>query len=153
MMPRLTVAGQDAGRIAIVMNKQATPPFTAEFQHIVKRTHDPKERFEAALKYFQSTYYQDPMSFDDRLTAVFSLESALPQQLDGRDDCLLQFSQFNQTYELACRAGLLDQEDEVFQSTFWHNRLFNPSLPGALQILSFMPEWSLTRAEPVPIKG
>lgn len=152
MTPTLHVAGQEVDRISVVMHKIESQASTSEFQHIVKRTHDPKERFEAALKYFQSSYYQDPKSFDDRLTALFSIDAELPKQINGRDDCSLRFEQFNQIYRISCLAGLLDANDDIYQSTYWHNRLFNPSLPANVQILAFRPDWTGTMAEPMPTK-
>ena len=26
-----------------------------------------------------------------------------------------------------------------YQATYWHNRLFNPTLPGKVQVLGFVP--------------
>ena len=152
MMPTLQVAGQDVGKIAVVMSKLDCEISIAEFRHIAKRTHDPKERLEAALRHFQSSYYQDPKSFDEKLTAVFSLDAELPRQLEGRDDCRLTFTQFNQIYELDCQATLLRRDDTNYQSTYWHNRLFNPALPADVQMICFRPDWSRSKADPMPIK-
>ena len=71
MRPNLMVAGQDAGSITVVITPIEPRTSTAEFRHIAKRTHDPKERYEAALRYLQSSHFQDPRQFDDRLTAIF----------------------------------------------------------------------------------
>ncbi len=150
MRPALQVAGQDAGKISVVMIRNDCETGTAEFQHIVKRTHDPKERFEAALRYFQSSYFQDPTSFDGEMTAVFAMSAALPKQIAGRSDCLLTFSQFNQVYELTCEAELLASDDRRFQATYWHNKLFNPSMPAGVQVLCFRPDWAKAKAEPAP---
>jgi len=117
---------------------------------MVRRTHDPKERYDAALRYLQSAHFQDPTNFDDRLTAVFGAEADLPRQLSGRSDCVLRFEQFNQRYWLTCEAVRLDPESPAFEATYWHNALFNPSLPAEVQIVSFTPDWSLARAEPLP---
>lgn len=152
MMPTLHVADQEVGKIAVVISKLDSEMSTAEFRHIAKRTYDPKERFEAALRYFQSSYYQHPKSFNEKLTAVFSIDAELPKQLEGRDDCQLTFAQFNQIYELSCQANLLGRDDEKFQSTYWHNKLFNPALPADVQIICFHPDWSRSKADPMPIK-
>ncbi len=148
MRPMLHVKGQDAGRITVLITKRDSDESTAAFRHIVKRTHDPKERFEAALRYFQSSYFQDPVSFDDQLTAVFAMSAALPQQIDGRADCTLAFEQFAQAYELPCQARLLAADDPKFQATYWHNALFNPALPAGVQIIGFSPYWNRVKAEP-----
>jgi hypothetical protein len=36
---------------------------------------------------------------------------------------------------------LLAEADPLYQATFWHNKLFNPNLPGRVQVLSFAPDW------------
>lgn len=150
MRPALEVAGQDAGTITLVITKEDSQESMSAFRHIAKRTHDPKERFEAALRYMQSSYFQDPLSFSDRLTAVFGMKAAMPEQLAGRTDCLLTFKQFAQVYQLTCKASLLDPNDPGFQATYWHNALFNPALPGDVRIVAFRPDWSQARAEPSP---
>ncbi|MGH1481936.1 MAG: hypothetical protein ACRBM6_24925 [Geminicoccales bacterium] len=150
MRPTLKVAGQDAGTITLVMVKENSDESTAAFRHLVKRTEDPKERFEAALRHMQSSYFQDPLSFSDQLTAVFGIDAAMPKQLAGRTDCVLTFKQFAQVYQLTCEAMLLAEDDPAFQATYWHNALFNPSMPGDVQILAFKPEWTQAKAEPVP---
>jgi len=150
MRPTLLVAGQDAGKITVVIVKRDSDRWTLEFQHIVKRTHDPKERFDAALRYFQSSYYQEPTSFDDRLTAVFGMAATIPKQIAGRTDCSLAFEQFRQTYRLPCKADLLDVNDPSFQATYWHNALFNPALPAGVQIIRFCPDWRDAHADPAP---
>ena len=148
MRPTLKVAGQDAGAVTVVITPAEPVVSTDEFRHIVRRTHDPRERYQAALRYLQSSHFQDPRMFDDRLTAVFAIEAELPKTLSGRSDCLLAFEQFSQRYWLPCSAELLDAEDQAFQATYWHNALFNPKLPAAVQVLSFKPDWGEARAEP-----
>ncbi len=153
MRPTLWVADQDAGKITIVIIKRDGEQWTSEFQHIIKRTHDPKERFDAALRCLQSSYYQEPLSFDDQLTAVFGTAAELPKQIAGRGDCILTFEQFRQAYQLPCKVELLDSKDPAFQATYWHNALFNSGLPACVQIVSFRPEWRNAKAEPAPYKS
>ena len=148
MRPTLSVAGQVAGTITVVITKNDSERWTSEFRHIVKRTHDPRERFDAALRFLQSNYYQEPTSFDDRLTAVFGMTAMLPRQIAGRADCVLAIEQFRQSYHLPCKAELLDKNDPSFQTTYWHNALFNPSLPADVQIVRFCPDWRHAEADP-----
>ena len=151
MRPNLSVAGQDAGAITVVITPIDPRISTDEFRHIARRTHDPRERYQAALRYLQSSHFQDPRQFDDRLTAIFGIESELPKMISGRSDCVLAFEQFSQRYRLSCSAELLDDDDQAFQATYWHNALFNPGLPAKVQILGFKPDWSEARADPSPI--
>ena len=48
------------------------------------------------------------------------------------------------------RAVWLDPEEPAFEATFWHNRLFNPNLPGDVAILGFQPDWRSAQADPAP---
>lgn len=150
MRPALEVAGQDGGAVTVVIVPAVPEASTIEFRHIVRRTHDPRERYQAALRLLQSTHFQDPTAFDDRLTAVFGAGAELPEKLSGRDDCVLTFEQFSQRYRLPCSAELLDPGHPAFQATYWHNALFNPSLPADVRILSFKPNWSRADADPSP---
>lgn len=151
MRPALEVAGQDAGAITVVLTPIDPTASTDEFRHIVRRTHDPRERYQAALRHLQSSHFQDPTGFDDRLTAVFGAEAELPAMLSGRADCVLAFEQFSQRYRLICSAERLAPEDPAFQATYWHNALFNPSLPAEVQVLRFTPDWPLSGADPSPV--
>jgi hypothetical protein len=151
MRPNLTVAGQDAGAITVVIIPEEPETSTDEFRHIVRRTHDPRERYQAALRHLQSSHFQNPQHFDDRLTAVFGAESELPEKLSGRSDCVLTFEQFSQRYRLPCSVERLDDRHPAFQATYWHNALFNPSLPALVQVVRFQPDWNEACAEPSPI--
>lgn len=150
MRPRLSIAGQDIGPITVVLTRLDPEASTAEFRHIVRRTHDPKERFDAALRLLRAAYYQDPAGFDDLLTAVFGIDGDLPLRMGGRDDCVLEFEQFSQRYRLRCHAELLDSAHKAYQATYWHNALFNPGLPAHVQVIGFRPDWSQALAEPSP---
>ena len=41
----------------------------------------------------------------------------------------------------------LPSEHPRYQFTFWHNSLFNPSIPDNISILSFNPDWSKAQSE------
>ena len=82
------------------------------------------------------------------MTALFSKGSALPLSLLDAGNCVLEFAQFSQSYRLVCTVDELDNEQDAAQATIWHNRLFNPDLPAAIQILAFQPDWHASTAEP-----
>ncbi|MGI9419523.1 MAG: hypothetical protein ACR2RA_16980 [Geminicoccaceae bacterium] len=151
MRPTLEVASQNAGAITVVLTPIDPKASTDEFRHIVRRTHDPRERYQAALRHLQSSHFQDPARFDERLTAVFGADAELPAKLSGRDDCILAFEQFSQRYRLTCSAEQLAPEAPAFEATYWHNALFNPGLPAKVQILRFIPDWSRSSADPSPV--
>lgn len=151
MRPVLEVAEQRVGPITVVLNKRDHGETTTQFRFMAKKTHDPQERYEAAMRHLAAAYYQRPESFSDEMTALFAPEAALPQQIAGRADCVLIFEQFNQTWRLPCTARLLAEESPAYQATYWHNALFNPRLPSGTRIVAFAPDWSRADAEPPPV--
>jgi hypothetical protein len=121
---------------------------TAQLRHLARKTHDPAERLDAALRTLSATHYQHPDSFSDRITALFGPGSDLPERLldDGR--CRLDFQQYNQHYRIPCAAGELAENDPAWQATFWHNTMFNPNIPAGIRILAFTPDWAAAEADP-----
>ena len=49
----------------------------AQFRHWVQKTHDPSDRYKAAIKFLSSTYYQRANEFSDQLTGSLSPNSVL----------------------------------------------------------------------------
>ena len=64
--------------------------------------------------------------------------------------CTLTFDAFNQRYDLECRVWKLTAKNPLWQATYWHNALFNPSLPAETVILGFEPDWKRSSADPDP---
>jgi hypothetical protein len=54
-------------------------------------------------------------------------------------ECHLKFVQDSVDYAFDFDVVALDQDDEMFEATYWHNRLFNPTLPGKVRVLGFTP--------------
>jgi hypothetical protein len=151
MRPALEVAAQRVGSITVVLNKSDGGETTTQFRFMVKKTHDPLERYEAAMRHLVAAYYQRPESFSDQMTALFAPDASLPGQIAGRDDCVLIFAQFRQSWRLPCAARLLAPGAPEYQATYWHNALFNEHLPGDVQIVAFAPDWTHAKADPSPI--
>ena len=143
MRPRVCVPpGERAlGHVVVLIRKKMSQEATTRFQHMVRKTRDPAERRESALRFLAAAYYQRPDEFSDELTALFGPRSALAERLLEAAQCTLDFEQFGQRYRLKCRARQLAQSGAAYQFTYWHNSLFNPVIPGEVQILSFKPEF------------
>jgi len=109
-----------------------------EFRHIARRTHDPRERYEAAIRLLSSTYYQYSDEFSDTLTALFGADSAVANTLAEERECVLHFGD---AYRLPCSVSELFPHAPAYQATYWHNRLFNPDLPASVRVLAFFPRW------------
>jgi hypothetical protein len=151
MRPVLEVAAERVGPITVVLNKRDGGATTTQFRFMVKKTHDPADRYDAALRHLAAGYYQRPDSFSDRVTALFPPEAELPAQISGRTDCVLAFAQFSQSWRLPCSAQLLEPDATEYQATYWHNALFNPHLPGIVRIVAFAPDWARAQADPLPV--
>lgn len=121
---------------------------TSEFRHVVKKTHDPKIRRESALKILQSAYYQYPAEFDGSLYATFALESELAELLVAQLECRLLTRQYNQTFDLYCAVQEMAVDDDKYQVNYWHNRMFNSTMPARVRVLQFTPDWGSSTAEP-----
>ena len=131
------------GHIIVLIRHEACQDATARFQHMVRTTRDPAERREGALRYLAAAFYQQPDAFSDQLTALFGPASEMAARLLAAGACRLDFEQYGQRYRLACTVSELQQSDDGFQFTYWHNSLFNPAIPAGVRILGFQPDWSV----------
>ena len=144
MRPRVTLPPGETnqGHIVVLIRKKASQEVTNRFQHLVRRTRDPAERHDSALRFLAAAYYQRPDEFSDDMTALFAPRSVLVDRLVEATRCTLDFEQFDQHYRLRCQVKELAESDRAFQFTYWHNSLFNPAIPGDARVLGFQPDWS-----------
>ena len=155
MRPQVVVDGKPVAAITVLIIYRQPEAVTAQFRFIVQRSRDPRMRYEAALKLLAAHYYQLPDTFAGSLTAVFSLESRLAAELIAGGRCGLQFVQANQGYTLECTVASLPWSSPACQTTYWHNYLFHPQLPGRVRVLGFYPDWASSsafniRSDPAP---
>ncbi len=150
MRPELHLdSAQDPlGRITVLIVKQDPGEATAEFRHMVGRTHDPALRYDNALKTLAAAYYQHPKEFSDELTALFGPDSETAARLLGAGHCALAFEQYSQSYRLPCAARELPEAHLAYQATYWHNALFNAAIPAGARVLGFQPDWARAEADP-----
>lgn len=141
MRPVLKVKDQTVGQINVQVVKADEEDTTREFQFMVQKTQDPKDIYENAVKLLSEYYYQIPAEFSEELTAIYSLQSELADQIVEVDSCTLLFDQGNQIYTLNCATRFVEYEHKLHQATYWHNRLFNPALPGRVRVIGFLPDW------------
>jgi hypothetical protein len=148
--PDVVVGGTDTAYegVTIVLVRKESKDITKEFRHMIKRTGDPKNRFETALKFMAENYYQHPMEFSDQFTALFGPGSSAAGNLLSAGSATVLFDEKNQKYTLPCTVRMLDETSDEWQATYWHNHLFAHMIPGDSQILQFTPDWSAATAEP-----
>ncbi len=136
--------------ITLVLIEEDPYESTEFFKFQVQKYNDPKDVYEKGLTFLQSTHFQGPEGFSDALTSVFYQDSGLAGQLLTAGECMLDYSQYGQTFKMFCNVSRLAPADPVFQATVWHNRIFNPALPEAVIVLRFTPDWSSAQADPGP---
>ena len=147
----LTAAGEElAPAVTTLLVRREPESFAPEFRHLARRTHDPRDRREAALALLAERYYQHARDFSDLLTATFAADSALANDLIREGRCVLAFAQDRQRYRLPCTVALLGRDDPRREETWWHNALFNPQLPPDVPVLAFAPRWLEADADPDP---
>lgn len=141
--PAVTLAGdsEPLGHVITIFSKWGAHSKTPEMRQMVKATNDPAQRREKAIRFFSEYYYQHPREFSDTLTATFTPESVGAKKMLDAGECALFFSAFNQEYTLHCKVIALTDTHPLYQATWWHNLLFNPSLHPDTQILAFEPDW------------
>ncbi len=150
MRPRVLLTGLDVdlGPVTVLINKSEPQSVTSQFRHLTRKTHDPVERYNNALKILSAAYYQHPEEFSDELTALFGEISETADRLLAGGGCRLLFEQSSQSYDLPCAPRQLPADHPAYQATLWHNSLFNPSIPGGVRVLAFRPDWSRATADP-----
>lgn len=144
MRPRvLTPQGEALSSCIVVLIVEREPAdSTALFRHQYLKTNDPIERYDKMLEILAGSYFQQPAKFADVLTASFGQESSVAERLLNHGRCILAFEQYAQAYRLPCGVAELATADDLYQATYWHNRMFNPNIPPGLRVLAFTPDWT-----------
>ena len=150
MRPILVLPDDPANgfEVTVLIVPRESETVTAQFRHMARKTHDPSERYQAAIKLLASAHYQQARDFSDELTALFGPESKLAARLVKSGVCALRFEQYSQRYVLPCRVRPLAESDPAWQATYWHNSLFNREIPAGIAILGFQPDWATAKADP-----
>ena len=138
--------GAPVTRVVTVLCRRPEHSATMEFRHMARRTHDPAERRESALKFLAERYYQAASEFSDILTASFAPVSATAATLLDHRECRLAFEQFSQRFDVHCSVRRLSPNNPLREATFWHNLLFNPHLSAESIIVGFEPDWPRSEA-------
>lgn len=149
-MPDVFLPGQDEslGSIITVMSKAPSYSVTAELEFMARKTNDPAQIRDQALRYFSATYYQKHKEFSDILSATFSPGSAGAAKIRAAENCTLRFEQYSQVFVLRCKVWRLAPHNPLYAATMAHNRLFNPLLHPETEVLGFEPNWEKSRSDP-----
>jgi len=127
--------------IMVVIHKSEPEHTTSLFRHQVLKTQDPVERWEKAIEHMAAGYFQKSAEFDERMTALFGPNAPVADALLNHGRAWLDFAEFGQSFRLLANVVELPEHDPLYQSTYWHNRLFNPNMPAGIRVLLFTPDW------------
>ena len=134
--------GEQQARINFLIVRRDSSDRSREFRHIVRKTPDPREWMKNGLRILAERHYQQAGDFEHELTALFSLDSQAAYALLKAGQCRLEFAEGSIAHGFDFDVRSLNQQDELFQATYWHNHLFNPTLPGKVRVLGFAPRLS-----------
>ncbi len=151
IMPAVYLDGADEplGHIITVMNKSPGYSLTPEMLHMAKKTNDPAQVRDTAIKFLSATYYQKAAEFSDVLTSTFPPGSEGAKNIRRAKSCRLVFEMYNQRYDLACKVWKLAPHNLLHQATMAHNGLFNPGMPPDTVVLGFEPDWGASKGESI----
>ena len=107
------------------------------FKFMIKQTHEPELRFDKAIKFLSSEYYNNPKNFDGSFTATFDKNSEIFKNLVKLKKSNVQFFERDSGFLFPVTIRKLKKHDSKWQYTFWHNFFFNPSLNENIEILYF----------------
>ena len=131
--------GDEQARINFLINRADPADRTSEFRHIIRKTHDSSQWVKNGLRILAELHYHETDQFVNELTALFSHDSSIAYALLKAGQCHLRFAEASIEHAFDFDVSSLGQDDELFQATYWHNHLFNPTLPGKLRVLAFTP--------------
>ena len=110
------------------------------FEFMIKKTHDPEERFLKAVKYFASEYFEDSKIFDGSFSSTFPNNSKIVKDLLKKRKLNVQFFESRTGFNFNVNFKKLKKNDPIWKFTFYHNCFFNSSLDENIEILLFKPE-------------
>jgi hypothetical protein len=132
--------GEEKSRMNFLIVKQDSDRLNSELKHIIRKTQDSAEWIKNGLRILAERHYQDDFNFCDELTALFGLDSALADALTTAGECRLKFVENSIEHEFDFTVTEFSEQDSAHQATYWHNHLFNPTIPGRVRVLGFTPK-------------
>ena len=109
------------------------------FEFMIKQTHEPEIRFDKAVKFLSSEYYNTPENFEGSFTATFDKYSETLKKLIKLKKSNIQFFEKETGFHFPVNIRKLKKTDPKWQYTFWHNFFFNPTLNENIEVLFFSP--------------
>ena len=107
------------------------------FEFMIKKTHDPEERFSRAVKFFAYEHYNNPKNFDGSFTATLPFNSDLIRKILKKKKYIVEFFERDTGFYFPVYISKLKKTDTKWIYTFWHNSFFNSELNNNIDILYF----------------
>jgi hypothetical protein len=152
MMPQVSLARGEVilpGMVVLLLLTEPEETTTLlEFQ--AKRSNDPRQIYEAGLKFLQADFYHKPKRFNGNLAAQFPDASNAAQTLVDAGECILRFDQFSQSWTLPSHICVLEPSDPAHRYTRTHNAIFSARPVEQPIVLQFSPQWQRAQANPLP---
>ena len=142
------------GTVALILDKQSNKIITKfrtiliekkplnsakMFRFMIKKTHDPEDRFLKAVKLFSYEYFENPKIFNGAFTATFPYKSNLVSSILKKKKCNVQFFENNTGFHFGVEINKLKKNSSEWIYTYYHNLFFNPELNENIDILYFNP--------------
>jgi len=142
IMPEVVInKEEEIGAIITQIVKSPQYSVTHELVHLAKKTFDPAQRREQAIKFLSATYYQKFKEFSEIITATFQEDSKGAELILSSKESLLIFEAYNQRFSIDVKPLKLEDSHFAFQATIAHNQLFNPMFNPKSQVFGFLPNW------------
>ena len=84
-------SNKNLGDIRSVLLEKDSENTSKMFEFMHKQTHDPETRFDKAVKFFSSEYFNTPKNFDGSFTATFPYQSSASKILIKKKKVSVQF--------------------------------------------------------------
>ena len=84
-------SNKNLGDIRSVLLEKNSQNTSKMFEFMHKQTHDPETRFDKAVKFFSSEYFNTPKNFDGSFTATFPYQSSTSKNLLKKKKVSVQF--------------------------------------------------------------
>ena len=147
IMPELVFNKEEKiGSIITQIVKSPQHSVTQELVHLAKKTYDPAQRREQAIKFLSATYYQKFKEFADIITATFQEDSRGAELILSSKKCFLNFEAYNQRFFINVKPVKLKGSHFASEATIAHNQLFNPMFNPKSQVVGFFPNWEESEA-------
>ena len=104
---------EEIGYIITLIHKLPRFSVTSELRHIAKKTFDPLQRRDQAIRFLSATYYQKADEFADIFTATFAQNSQGAEQIHLHGNCIAVFEAYSQRFKLKCKVWKLSENNIV----------------------------------------